>query len=183
MIGSGQSENSLYHWSWDGSQWALLSQTNAGANALASTVTGFSDHTGRSGSPLAVALASFTADAAADGVTLAWETVSEQDNAGLQRISWRGGRGAVGAGQRGADPGGRARLQRRAQLHLGRCDRPGPRADAYYLLEDVDLSGAATRHGPLSVSLPGSDSVPNSVRLSGFGATGGVLPQRYRWRG
>lgn len=35
------------------------------------------------GSPLAVTLASFTAAATADGVTLAWETVSETDNAGF----------------------------------------------------------------------------------------------------
>lgn len=34
-------------------------------------------------SPLAVNLAAFTANAAVDGVTLSWETVSEQDNTGF----------------------------------------------------------------------------------------------------
>ncbi len=43
--------------------------------------------------PLAVTLASFTATPAPDGVKLAWETVSEQDNAGFNLY-----RAASGAG-------------------------------------------------------------------------------------
>ena len=42
-------------------------------------------------SPLAVDLAAFTATAGADGVTLAWETVSETDNAGFNVYRAEGG--------------------------------------------------------------------------------------------
>ncbi len=61
------------------------------ANATVATPAGVNDEVAPNNAasvstpanPLAVTLASFTADAGPDGVTLAWETVSETDNAGF----------------------------------------------------------------------------------------------------
>ena len=70
-----------------------MEQADANLNTIAGTVSSFSDFTGGDAGPLDVALASFTADAGADGVTLARETVSEQDNTGFNLY-----RAASGAG-------------------------------------------------------------------------------------
>ncbi len=78
-----QTEAALYHKVWNGANWMTKNQTDADTNTLSSVVNSFSDHTAFSGSPLAVTLAAFDAQATADGVMLAWETVSELDNAGF----------------------------------------------------------------------------------------------------
>lgn len=93
-----------------------------------------------SNSPLAVTIASFTADAQPDGILLAWETVSEQNNAGfnLYRAEFEAGPWALLNPQLipSAVPGATGGqtyswLDRTASLQ----------AAAWYRLEAIDLQG------------------------------------------
>jgi hypothetical protein len=113
-------------------------------------------------SPLAVELASFTAQASADGVTLAWETVSETANAGFNVYR---GAAATGPWQRlnaalipAAAPGSSA-----GHAYAWTDASGGPGQRYWYLLEDVALDGAATRHGPVALA----PLAPNAVGLAG----------------
>ena len=99
--------------------------------------------------PTAITLASFTAEADAEGVDLAWETATEVDNAGfnLYRANSPGGPYAkvndtLIAAQ--GDPVSGA--------SYGFVDTPGYGV-FYYKLEDVDYSGVSTLHGPLEVAV------------------------------
>ncbi len=145
-------------------------------------------------SPLAVDLASFTAAATSDGVTLAWETVSEVENAGFN--VYRAAGGSVGDrpqqeevgqddGSSGIDPlrmTGWVRLNETlipaatpgaAQGNVYTwTDAAATTGTTWYMLEDVDLNGAATRHEPVSVTV----AEPNAVGMAGFGAAGTALP-------
>jgi hypothetical protein len=99
--------------------------------------------------PTAVTLASFTAEADAESVNLAWETATEVDNAGfnLYRATSPGGpytkvNDALIAAQ--GDPVSGA--------SYSFADTPGYGV-FYYKLEDVDYYGVSTLHGPLKVAV------------------------------
>jgi hypothetical protein len=99
--------------------------------------------------PTAITLASFTADADAEGVDLAWETATELDNAGfnIYRATSPGGpyakvNDALIAAQ--GDPV--------SGTTYGFVDTPGYGV-FYYKLEDVDYKGVSTLHGPLKVAV------------------------------
>ncbi len=126
-------------------------------------------------SPLAVELAGFSAEASAEGVTLAWETVSETDNAGFN--VYRATGGSVGEGPQqewtqvnemlipAATPGS-------AQGNVytwtdATATTPGT---YWYMLEDVDLDGSTTQHEPVSVTVV----EPNAVGMAGFSAAAGA---------
>jgi MYXO-CTERM domain-containing protein len=117
------------------------------------------------GAILAVTLASFDAQAQAGHVLVTWQTVSEMDNAGFNL--YRTGT---------ADPPTAADL-------LAYVPSQGPGSTQgyaysypdyavtagqtyWYWLEDVDFSGGATLHGPVSVVF----SAPTAVTLSGLEA-------------
>lgn len=188
VIGSGQSEAALYHKIWDGSTWTTGNQANTTANTFGSTVSGFSDHTAFSGSTLAVTLAAFTARATPDGVALAWETVSENDNAGFNVYRAEGG--SVGDRPQQAD-GARSETGPsgewvRLNAALIPSAAPGsseghaytwtdatalPGARYAYLLEDVAFDGTPTRHAPITVAAAGA---PNAVGLAAFGGATGL---------
>ena len=81
-------------------------------------------------------------------VVVGWRTASEADNAGF--LVWR----AAGAGKRvRLTP---ALLPARGSALGGRTyrfrDTGAPRQRTSYWIQDVDLSGAATLHGPVTVS-------------------------------
>ncbi|MGQ9491100.1 MAG: hypothetical protein ACUVS6_10430 [Anaerolineae bacterium] len=171
VIGSGQSTAALYHWSYNSGTWTLHNQANASTNTLSSTVTSFSDHTARSASPLAVTLATFTADATPDGVTLSWETVSEQDNAGFNIYGADSDAGPwtrlnpalIPAAAPGSGEG-------HSYTFTDATAAPG--VTYWYMLEDIALDGAATRHPPVQVTA----SEPNAVGLTDlFVATTSVV--------
>ena len=122
--------------------------------------------TNRQDSPLAVNIASFTAAAAPEGVTLAWETVSETGNAGFnvyRSTSDAGPWAKVNAALiPAAAPGsadGHAYTWTDASAEAG--------STYFYQLEDVALSGATTVHAPVSVTLVG----PNAVGLNSLSAS------------
>lgn len=113
--------------------------------------------------PLAVQLASFEATNARDHVLVAWETVSELDNLGFNLYRGQTPHAPetllafVSAQSPGSAPGALYRWMDNA-VAAGETYR--------YWVEDIDLSGAATLHGPVSVTYEG----PTSVTLTGFAA-------------
>ena len=130
---------------------------------------------GASPSPLAVTLAAFSAAQQGDFVVVAWETVSELDNTGFNLY-------------RGVSPAGPDRQLNAALIPSQAPGSSGgfsytwtdradltPGATYYYWLEDVDLNGAATMHGPVSVDFV----VPTAVTLSSVQAGPGLDTLRY----
>jgi hypothetical protein len=100
--------------------------------------------------PTAITLASFTAEPGVGSVVLAWKTGTEIDNAGfnLYRATAPDGpytriNGALIAAQ-GDTVGGAS---------YSYVDTPGGHGTFYYKLEDVDLDGVATQHGPVSATV------------------------------
>jgi hypothetical protein len=94
-------------------------------------------------------LASFEADANAIDAILSWETGTEVDNAGFnlyRAVSADGPWTKINAGLISAqgDPVSGA--------SYSFLDVPGY-GTFYYVLEDVDLYGVSTRHGPINVTL------------------------------
>jgi len=102
------------------------------------------------GKPTAIDLLSFTAQAGADRVTLAWETGTEVDNAGfdLWRSEAADGEYAQINGAlipaEGDAVSGASYTYDDANVVQG--------VTYYYRLEDVDVHGASTFHGPVSAT-------------------------------
>lgn len=126
-----------------------------------------------SGSPLAVTLASFAAEAQADHVLVTWETVSELNNAGfnLYRGSLsEGGDRVLLASVPSQAPGSSQ------GANYSYADTTVQAGQTYwYWLEDLDLSGAATLHGPVSAIF----AAPTAVTFSSLEAgtvAGSALP-------
>ncbi len=130
-------------------------------------------------SPLAVDLASFTAEAAADGVTLAWETVSEIDNAGFNIYRADSSLVVGDDGSSGVDPLRMTDWVRLNETLIPAATPGSAQGNAYtwidaapaagttwYMLEDVSLDGVATQHEPVSVTV----AAPNAVHMTAFGA-------------
>jgi hypothetical protein len=130
----------------------------------------------RSPSPLAVTLADFQAAQQGDRIVVSWETVSEVGNAGFNLY-------------RSEDP---AALGQRLNAALIPSQSPGStggfsytwedRADLvagsiyFYTLEDVDLSGATTRHGPVSAAYLAPTAVTVSSVQASPAAGAAALP-------
>ena len=118
-------------------------------------------------SPLAVTLAEFSAVQQGDFVLLTWETNSELNNRGFNLY-----RGLSEAGpdrqlnqtlipsQSQGNPGGFIYTWE---------DRAGlvPATTYFYWVEDVDIYGVATMHGPVSVDF----TVPTAVQVSSMEAS------------
>lgn len=114
--------------------------------------------------PVAVSLASFAAQAVAGGIAVTWETASELDNQGFNLY-------------RAPDPAASPDL-----LAFIPSQAPGssqayayewldgdvvPGQTYHYWLEDVDLAGVATRHGPVSATY----QAPTAVTVADVRAT------------
>ncbi|HSN78624.1 MAG TPA: hypothetical protein VL334_26435 [Anaerolineae bacterium] len=116
-------------------------------------------------SPLAVTLAAFEATAQPGHILVSWETVSEFDNAGFRLYrsldgDWDSATllGFIPSQAAGSTQGA-AYTWQDFDVAVGQM--------AWYWLEDIDVSGAAALHGPVSTILP----VPTAVKLSHFAAT------------
>jgi hypothetical protein len=167
-------ENLIYTGQWNGALWTVLDPADTANNTIGGVVSSFSDFTGGELSALAVALASFDAQAGLDRVDLAWETVSEVDNAGFNLY-----RGDDAAGPQmllayvpSQAPGS---TQGFAYTYDDLDVQPGQ--TYWYWLEDVSLSGATTLHGPVSATV----QAPTAVTLSDMTASpapgaGAALP-------
>jgi hypothetical protein len=161
VIGAGQSEAALFHKIWTGTAWTTGNQADATANTFGSTVTGFSDHTAFSGSPLGVTLVDFSAVQQADAVLVTWETNSELENRGFNLY-------------RGTSAAGPDRQLNATLIPSQSQGNPGgfiytwddhadlvPGTTYFYWVEDVSLSGATTLHAPVRVDF----AVPTAVTL------------------
>jgi hypothetical protein len=121
---------------------------------------------GFSVTPLSILLAGFDVASQADHVLVAWETVSEASNSGfnLYRSLSADGEYALLGFTPSAAPGstqGAAYSYQDFAVTAGQV--------YWYKLEDIDLSGAATMHDPVSVVF----QAPTAVELSGLAADGG----------
>jgi hypothetical protein len=145
--------------------------------------------------PLAVTLASFDAQAMVDRIQLTWETVSEANNAGfnLYRSASPAAPDALLAFVPSQAPG-----STQGASYSFDDTEVTPGETWYYWLEDVDLNGATSLHGPVSATLQAPTAVtvtaleaqaatPGSVTIWGalaaaLIAAAGVLGVRRRSR-
>lgn len=122
------------------------------------------------GSALAVTLASFAAQAQTNQVFVTWETVSELNNTGFnlyRSSSVDGADRALVVEVPAQSPGstlGASYSYADAAVTSGQT--------YYYFLEDVDLNGAATLHGPVGVTV----NAPTAVTLSSLEAGNSSMP-------
>jgi hypothetical protein len=122
------------------------------------------------GPPSAVELARFEAAAQEDGILLEWETASELDNLGfnLYRSTALNGdyvqlnAALIPAQNPGAVFGG---------IYTWVDEDVTPGVTYFYKLEDVDIYGVATLHGPVQATALASG--PSAVSLTSFAAGGG----------
>lgn len=128
-------------------------------------------------SPQAVTLADFMAAQQGAAIEVLWETNSEINNRGFNLY-------------RGVSPAGYDRQLNAALIPSQGQGAPGgftytwlDDADLvsgttyYYWLEDIDVNGAATRHGPVSVDFV----APTAVTLDGMSADAGAAPAAASW--
>jgi uncharacterized repeat protein (TIGR01451 family) len=109
----------------------------------------------RTRTPAAVVLSEFRVTRQASGVLLAWRTVAEQDNYGFRiyRSRTPSHAGAelltpqIIPGQGRGQAGGAA---------YSFIDTSPPDGPVYYWLEDIDLNGTSTFHGPAQPSIQGA---------------------------
>lgn len=120
---------------------------------------------------LAVTLADLRAEAQSDHVLVTWETVSEVNNQGfnLYRSTSPGAAGekinaALIPSQAPGSAQGAVYTWQDADVTAG--------TTYYYTLEDLDLSGASSLHGPVSVAF----QAPTAVTLDSLTASAGALP-------
>jgi hypothetical protein len=167
-IAGNKYEAGLKTMQWNGSNWSTGDAVNAGANSLTMTVNSFSDFTaGGPTNPTAVFLSSFTALPEGENIRVVWETAVELQNLGFNLY-------------RGESPTG-PWVKLNAELIA--AQNPGavfgasyewlddeviPDTTVYYRLEDVDVSGVSTFHGPVSAATAGV----TAVRVTAFGAHG-----------
>ena len=127
--------------------------------------------------PLAVMLAGFEAQQAGDHVLLTWETNSELNNRGFNLY-------------RGVTPDGPDRQLNETLIPSQSQGSPGgfsytwedaadlvPGTTYFYWLDDVDLDGVVTRHGPVSVDFV----VPTAVALDGVQANPAAALPALSW--
>ena len=183
---TGQTATNLKAWKYNGSAWSQAGTSTSAAacsggaincSVLVNVVSsydppGFGPEASsgpfalKETAPTAVTLADFSAAQTGDAVLLTWETASELENRGFNLY-------------RGTDPSAPERQLNDTLIPSQSPGNPGgfiytweDRADLapgttyFYWVEDVDMNGVATRHGPVSVDY----SVPTAVRVLDAGA-------------
>jgi hypothetical protein len=118
--------------------------------------------------PLAVTLASFDAQGQADRVVVTWETVSEIDNAGFNLYRGLQADGSDRALLTNVPSQAPGSTQGAFYSYEDLAVEPGQ--TYWYWLEDVDIHGATTLHGPVSATV----SVPTAVTLAQLDASSGL---------
>ena len=160
---------------WD-TVWTVLNPVDQTNNRFSASVSGFSDFSAGKAGPLAVTLADFHAVQQGDAVLVTWETASELDNRGFNLY-------------RGTSPDGWERQLNATLIPSQSQGSPSgfvytwlDEADLlagmtyYYWLQDVDIYGATTLHGPVSVDYGGPTAVTLSDVSASPAAGAGALP-------
>ncbi len=106
------------------------------------------------GEAVPVELASFTASPAGGVILVRWSTLSEQDNLGFNLYRSLDASGGWVVINTALIPGAGTSSERHDYSFLDSGVSTGP--TYYYLLEDVDVSGRTTSHGPVSATAGGS---------------------------
>ncbi len=183
MTPTGQPLASQNVWNYHTSAWnAVTRGTDSGACASGAIncfvqgtgIANYSPFVVGPAQPLAVTLASFTAQGGADRITVAWETVSETGNAGfnLYRADSAAGPQTLLTYVPSQAPGS---SQGFAYGYEDLAVQPGQ--TWWYTLEDVALNGATTLHGPISATVQAPTAVTlASVSASPAAGTGAALP-------
>jgi len=114
----------------------------------AQSVTAYSAFSVRDSSPLAVTLASLAAEARPGGVLLDWTTTSEIDNLGFTVLR---STTPDAAPERMTFVPSQAPGSAQGASYQWQDVKVEDGATYWYWIEDIDLSGAATRHGPVRV--------------------------------
>lgn len=143
-----------YHWNgatWEGPLTGTYGSWGPALFVTAEGVGAYSTFAVRHRAPLAVLLASFEAQAQPGYVLLTWVTTSELDNLGftLRRSASLNTRPVALAFVPSQAPGSPQGFSYAWQDH-----RVEPGQTYYYWLEDLDIYGVTTRHGPVSVVMP-----------------------------
>jgi hypothetical protein len=120
------------------------------------------------GDPTAVSLAAFSATSREDGVLVSWETATELDNAGFNLYRSTAADGEYiklnAALIPPRNPGGNV-----GATYAWTDKEVEPGATYFYKLEDLDINGTSTFHGPVGVT---ADAVePTSVEVAALDAT------------
>jgi hypothetical protein len=104
--------------------------------------------------PLHVELESFTAAVVPEGVMLTWTTVAERDNAGFRILRERDGIRQKHATVMTPTPiPSQGNTLEGAEYRWLDATHQSP-GTVFYWLEDIDLHGRVTSHGPVSVEVP-----------------------------
>ena len=172
---SGQAYNTLNVWNYHTSTWNPVTRggdsgsCNLGAlncYVQGNSISTYSPFALKVTTPQAVTLADFSAAQTGDAVLLTWETVSELENRGFNLY-------------RGTDPSAPDRQLNETLIPSQSQGNPGgfiytweDRADLapgttyFYWVEDVDIYGVATRHGPVSVDRKSTRLNSSHLKLS-----------------
>ena len=141
-----------YHW--NGATWEGPLEGSAGVLGpmlfvTAQNVSAYSTFALRDSAPLAVLLASLSAEARPGHVLLAWETTSELHNQGFNVL-----RSTTPEAEpdRMAFVPSSAPGSTQGSSYSWQDAKVEPGNTYWYWLEDVDLAGTVTRHGPVSVT-------------------------------
>ena len=159
-------ETSIFALKWDGGSWTTGGLVNADANQVEMMVSSFSDFTGGN-TPTAVVLASFAAMPQGEDILVSWETAMELQNLGFnlyRGASFTGPWVKLNAALIPAQNPGAVFGASYEWLDTGLT----PDTTYYYRLEDVDIHGASTFHGPVSATTAGV----TAVSVVAFGARG-----------
>lgn len=148
---NGASNPATYHWNgslWEGPLPGAAGGSGAMLFVTAQGVNAYSAFALRSSAPLAVTLEDFSAQVQPSHVLLTWQTVSELGNLGFTVL--RSGSPLVEPQPLAFVPSqGPGSTQ--GFSYAWRDEKVEPGGVYWYWLEDVDQSGATTRHGPVSV--------------------------------
>ena len=147
----------------------------------------------RGAGSLAVTLANFAAEAMSDHILLTWETVSEINNS---RFNLYRSTSPTAPGEQLAYVPSQAPGSTQGASYSFDDTQVTAGQTWYYWLEDVDLNGATTLHGPVTATLQaptavtvtalGAETAGSRCGLAAFGAAlaaaiAGLVVGRRRW--
>ncbi|HOU12341.1 MAG TPA: hypothetical protein PKZ84_04435 [Anaerolineae bacterium] len=159
-----------------GSGWTIGNAVDAGNHRFSMSVSSFSDFTGGD-NPTAVTLARFEATPQGNAILLTWETAAELDNVGFNLY-----RSAKADGPYTQLNATLIPPQNPGSVLGGVYEWPDtdvqPGATYFYKLEDIDVKGVSTFHGPISTAVI---AAPAAVGLRSLSARGLLLPLALGW--
>ncbi len=176
QIPAGHSCEAMDAYHWNGSSWQLLTPESRDCehdphSVRISGVTDFSQFVLADTRPSVVTLLTFDAEPQEGAIRVSWETASELENLGFNLYRSEGPFG----------PWGRLNPQLIPVRYPGATFGAAyewldadviPANTYYYRLEDIDIHGLSTFHGPLSVTA----TDPTAVTLLTFRSTSGLNP-------